>query len=71
MWSSSVPAAPSTDRQPPICEVSTITPIENGGGRLLVRGKAHDVGGGVVAAVEVSEDGGFRWHPADAGTTMW
>lgn len=66
-----VPAEPSTDRQPPACEVTTITTIENGGGRLLVRGTAHDIGGGVVAAVEVSEDGGLRWHPVDAGTTMW
>ena len=55
-----VPAQPSQDRQPPVCAVSSITPIENGGGRLLVRGTAHDVGGGVVAAVEISENGKLR-----------
>lgn len=67
----SVPAEPSTDRQPPTCAVNSIIPIENGGGRQLVRGVAQDFGGGIVAAVEISEDGGLRWHPADAGTTMW
>ena len=51
--------------------MSSITTIENGGGRLLVRGTADDVGGGIVAAVEVSEDWGNRWHPVDAGTVIW
>lgn len=32
---------------------------------VLVGGAVTDVGGGVVAAVEVSEDDGKTWHPAD------
>lgn len=37
-------------------------------GRLayFVGGAAKDFGGGVVAAVELSEDGGHSWHPASA-----
>ena len=33
-------------------------------------GTASDAGGGVVAGVEVSTDGGTTWHPA-TGTTNW
>ncbi len=33
-------------------------------------GTATDTGGGVVAGVEVSVDGGTTWHPA-TGTTSW
>jgi hypothetical protein len=36
---------------------------------ILVEGTATDVGG-VVAGVEVSVDGGQRWHPA-VGTAKW
>ena len=35
-----------------------------------VSGTATDTGGGVVAGVEVSTDGGTTWHPA-TGTTSW
>jgi hypothetical protein len=35
-----------------------------------VTGTATDTGGGVVAGVEVSTDGGTTWHPA-SGTTSW
>ena len=35
-----------------------------------ISGTASDAGGGVVAGVEVSLDGGTRWHPAE-GTTRW
>jgi hypothetical protein len=31
--------------------------------RVVVEGRAWDVGGGIVGAVEVSEDGGDSWHP--------
>ena len=65
-----VPAQPSTDTEPPSCAVLSSTAIENGGGRWLVRGVAADAGG-VVAAVEVSENGGLSWHPADAGLAEW
>ncbi|WP_246036267.1 DUF4082 domain-containing protein [Sinomonas susongensis] len=37
---------------------------------VTVSGTATDGGGGVVAGVEVSTDGGKTWHPA-TGTTNW
>ena len=37
---------------------------------IEVTGTASDTGGGVVAGVEVSLDGGTRWHPAE-GTATW
>ena len=36
----------------------------------VVRGTAVDAGGGVVAGVEVSVDGGTTWHPA-TGREQW
>src|SRR5262249_51194696 len=48
---------------------STITsPTQNStvtdGNRITVTGTATDTGGGVVAGIEVSTDGGSTWHPA-------
>jgi Domain of unknown function (DUF4082)/Bacterial Ig-like domain/Bacterial Ig domain len=40
------------------------------GSPVIVSGTAADTGGGVVAAIEVSTDGGASWHPA-TGTTAW
>jgi hypothetical protein len=40
------------------------------GQAVTISGTATDAGGGVVAGVEVSTDGGSRWHPA-TGTTSW
>src|SRR5262249_10948715 len=40
------------------------------GARVTVTGTAADTGGGVVAGVEISTDGGTSWHPA-TGTTSW
>jgi hypothetical protein len=40
------------------------------GAKITITGTASDAGGGVVAGVEVSTDGGGSWHPA-AGTTSW
>ena len=37
---------------------------------VTITGTASDEGGGVVAAVEVSTDGGATWHPA-SGTGRW
>lgn len=60
-----VPATPSTDETPP---ASTIVWPEEGEvlstGHHTLRGRASDSGGGVVAGVEISVDGGERWHPA-------
>jgi hypothetical protein len=41
-----------------------------GPGTITVRGTATDAGGGVVSNVEVSFDGGKRWHPA-RGRESW
>jgi hypothetical protein len=40
------------------------------GSKVTISGTASDAGGGVVAGVEVSIDGGATWHPA-SGTTNW
>jgi hypothetical protein len=37
---------------------------------VTISGTASDAGGGVVAGVEVSLDGGSRWHPA-SGRERW
>jgi hypothetical protein len=63
------PAAPSSDHTPP---TSRITAPSAGatfgnGNTVSITGTASDSGGGVVAGVEVSTDGGSTWHPA---TTM-
>lgn len=55
--------------------VSTITSPAAGstmadGTTVNITGTASDSGGGVVAGVEVSTDGGTTWHPA-TGTTAW
>jgi YVTN family beta-propeller protein len=58
-------ATASTDHTPPtstISNVSTTSPVE--GQSVTVTGTATDAGGGVIAAVDVSTDGGKTWHPA-------
>lgn len=66
-----VPATASDDHQSP---VSTITAPADGTALPLapttIKGTAKDHGGGRVAAVEVSVDGGTTWHPAD-GREAW
>jgi len=62
-------ATASTDTTAP---VSTINSPSSGatlsdGSAVTISGAATDSGGGVVAGVEVSTDGGKTWHPA---TTM-
>jgi hypothetical protein len=63
------PATQSADATPP---TSTITSPSQGatlqdGAKVTISGTATDAGGGVVAGVEVSTDGGSTWHPV---TTM-
>jgi len=65
-----VAASQSTDATPP---TSTITLPGQGetvedGSRVTISGSATDAGGGVVAGVEVSTDGGQTWHPATLTT---
>jgi methionine-rich copper-binding protein CopC len=59
------PAAQSADHTPP---TSAITSPSAGatftnGAAVTITGTAADSGGGVVAGVEVSTDGGSTWHP--------
>jgi hypothetical protein len=63
--------APSTDISAPTASITsptsgTIVPE----GSVTVTGTAQDVGGGVVAGVEVSTDAGQTWHPA-TGHENW
>ena len=65
-------ASASTDTTAPITALAEPT---NGatvhvGYWVRIRGTAEDAGGGIVAAVEVSTDGGATWSPA-VGTTQW
>ena len=69
LMSGLTPATPSTDTTPP---TSTITSPASGatfsdGAPVTISGTAADAGGGMVAGVEVSTDGGTTWHPV---TTM-
>ena len=71
-------ATGSTDTTPPR---STITSPATGASfadssQVTISGSATDGGGGVVAGVEISTDGGSTWHPAsltgaDATTVGW
>jgi hypothetical protein len=66
------PASPSADAVAP---VSTITSPSSGasvpaGQAVTITGTSSDTGGGIVAAVEVSVDGGTSWRRAN-GTTSW
>ncbi|MBV9073275.1 MAG: Ig-like domain-containing protein [Acidobacteria bacterium] len=65
-------ASSSTDTAPP---ASSITSPTNGstvhtGSALTITGTAADTGGGIVAVVEVSVDGGSTWHRA-TGQQNW
>jgi hypothetical protein len=72
-----VAATASTDVPPP---TSVITSPAGGahltvGSAVTITGTATDAGGGVVAGVEVSVDGGQTWHPVGMGaaatTVTW
>jgi methionine-rich copper-binding protein CopC len=78
LMSGLVPAKESTDTTPPTSTITSPTPgtsIANGS-TVTITGTATDSGGGVVAGVEVSTDGGSTWHPvttmsAAATTVTW
>jgi hypothetical protein len=67
-----VPATASTDNVAPTSTITSPAPGANlaEGSQATVTGGATDSGGGVVAGVEVSTDGGLTWHPA-SGTSSW
>ncbi|MEU4695277.1 DUF4082 domain-containing protein [Actinoplanes sp. NPDC023714] len=66
------PATASEDKVGPTTVISSPaanTSVKNGA-KVTLTGTASDTGGGVVAGVEVSTDGGESWHPAE-GTDSW
>ena len=63
-------ASPSSDRTPPVSHMTSPAGGATLSGAVVVSGTAADQGGGVVAGVEVSTDGGATWHPA-AGAGNW
>ena len=67
-----IPATASTDNTPPISIINV--PAQNAiittGTPVTVSGTATDGGGGVVAGIEVSVDGGTTWRPAN-GRGTW
>jgi hypothetical protein len=67
-----VAASQSTDTTPPSSQITSPASGSNltDGAAVTISGTAGDAGGGVVAGVEVSTDGGTSWHPAN-GTTNW
>ncbi|HSC25981.1 MAG TPA: N,N-dimethylformamidase beta subunit family domain-containing protein [Vicinamibacterales bacterium] len=65
-----VPSSRSTDARPPSSRIVSPQDGEPIADRIRVSGTATDAGGGVVAGIEVSLDGGARWHPAE-GTGSW
>jgi Domain of unknown function (DUF4082)/Bacterial Ig-like domain len=66
-----VAATQSTDTTAPTSTITSPAPNTNlAPGAVTITGTASDAGGGVVAGVEVSTDGGGTWHPA-TGTTNW
>jgi Domain of unknown function (DUF4082)/Cadherin-like domain len=72
LMQSLVIATQSTDHTPP---TSTVTSLTADGSfvaaqPITIVGTASDTGGGIVAVVEVSTDGGATWHRAD-GLENW
>ncbi|MBB2911628.1 hypothetical protein FHS43_002901 [Streptosporangium becharense] len=67
-----IPASASPDTSRPASVIDTPSPNASvpSGTTISVEGTANDTGGGVVAAVEVSFDGGNRWFQAK-GRTRW
>src|SRR5208283_3221205 len=67
-----VPASKSTDTIAPTSRITSPASgaIVSGGTPVVISGTATDSGGGVVAGVEVSADGGNTWHPAP-GRASW
>ena len=62
-------AEPSTDRTGPLAKILSPQDGTIAAGALTITGVASDAEG-VVAAVEISVDGGATWHPA-SGTDTW
>jgi hypothetical protein len=64
-----VAATASTDTVAPVSRINALGTVTQQQ-PVNITGTATDTGGGIVAGVEVSTDGGNSWHPA-TGTTSW
>jgi hypothetical protein len=64
-----VAAMQSTDATPPVSSINALGTVTEQQ-IVAITGTATDTGGGIVAGVEVSTDGGSTWHPA-TGTSTW
>jgi hypothetical protein len=60
----------SSDTTAPTATIDPLPATVADGTDVTIKGSATDAGGGVVAGVEVSTDGGDTWHPAN-GTAQW
>ncbi len=65
-----VAATQSTDTLAPTSTITSPPASAISGTPITITGTATDAGGGVVAGVEVSTDGGTTWHPA-TGRDNW
>ena len=65
-----VAASATTDSTAPTATITSAPNSVADGTQVTLSGTATDTGGGVVAGVEVSTDGGATWHPA-TGTASW
>jgi Domain of unknown function (DUF4082)/Fibronectin type III domain len=65
-----VGASASTDTAKPTSTITSAPTTVPDGQQVTIGGTASDAGGGIVAGVEISTDGGATWHPAN-GTTSW
>jgi len=63
-------ASASTDNTAPTAAITGSPATVADGTEITISGTASDAGGGRVAGVELSTDGGTTWHPA-TGTTSW
>jgi hypothetical protein len=63
-------ATKSTDTTAPTATFTAKPTTIADGTKTTLAGTATDAGGGIVAGVEVSTDGGSSWHPA-TGTSSW
>ena len=66
-----VKATKSTDKLPPASKITEPTETSSMGDDVItIAGTTSDIGGGVVSSVEITIDGGTRWHPA-IGRDNW
>jgi hypothetical protein len=68
--SGTVAPAKTTDTTAPTATLSSPPTTVADGTKVTLSGTATDAGGGIVAGVEVSVDGGTTWHPAK-GQASW